>query len=515
MLHDTAAKLHVYRHSISEALPGRIVASTLLLMFFSGFVFMGALQVSRTFLLEEGGYGDSYILYDALHFRQTGLIYRDLSHPPYLPAQYSPLVYMIFAAGSRIAVANPFFGPRLVALTAFVLCVTMTASLARALIPIRSAWIWGILAAGSIKSMEQWPLQLRGDFPAIFLGLTSLRLLMMRSRQMIFLAGLCAGLALDFKFTYLAPLIAGSLWLLVRKQWNDFAIFTATGVIASIGLYVLFWAREPGMVSQILALAPGVADRWGCVQLILTVLKEPVLLLALPALPLVISRSWPRWRLLLLFIIVSFFIASVTDVQAGGNINYFFEALFALTPLAVLGGFHLIAWTRHRPNPALFVTGLLMIYYLLPNFADIYARRMEISPRGVASSNGQFRTTASVLRGRHIFSTLPRMALLDPHPALVEPYLLSYLRRLGKFNAEPLLQRVRSAEFDMVLTAARPEDDSWRGIRKLEGADFDAAIAAAYQRQCSSPSMAVYLPHNRPKDESLIRQLTGIGCVPK
>jgi len=49
------------------------------------------------FRLDEAGSGDSYILYDVLQFQKTGRIYRNLAEPPFLPAQYSPLVYVLYS----------------------------------------------------------------------------------------------------------------------------------------------------------------------------------------------------------------------------------------------------------------------------------------------------------------------------------------------------------------------------------------------------------------------------------
>src|SRR5262249_43156147 len=196
-----------------------VAAGALFLFLVTGSLFLLVQQLAGLYRMTEGAYGDSYILYDVLHFHRTGVIYRDLSQPPYLPAQYSPLVYMTYSFPARPASGNPFFGPRLVALGAFLLCVTVVVSIVRVLIPVRGAWLWGVLLATSTKSMAPWPLQLRGDFLGIFFSLLAVRLLLSRSRYAVLLAGLCSGLALQFKITLVASLIAGCFWLAVRKRW--------------------------------------------------------------------------------------------------------------------------------------------------------------------------------------------------------------------------------------------------------------------------------------------------------
>jgi hypothetical protein len=52
----------------------------------------------------------------------------------------------------------------------------------------------------------------------------------------------------------------------------------------------------------------------GCLKLVLDVLQTPVVLLALAALPVIVSRMWPRWMLLLLFVLTSFGISGLADV---------------------------------------------------------------------------------------------------------------------------------------------------------------------------------------------------------
>ena len=488
----------------------RITGITLFLFLLSNSLVLLAAQVAGLFRLDEISYGDSYVLYDVMHYQQTGVIYRDLSQPPYLPAQYSPLVYIMYAIPHWRPFANPSFAPRLVALAWFLLCVAMVVSIVRALVPARSAWLWGLLLAASIRPMESWVLQLRGDFAAIFFALAAIRLLLARSRYAVLLAGLCAGMATQFKFIYVAALIAGTLWLLARAKWKDCALFAAAGAAASAGLYILFWVFEPGMVPQVTAVSPGVRDFFGMLKLIPNAAHVVVIPLAIASVPLILVRRWPRWRLLLLFAATSLCIGAAADIQAGGNINYFFEGLFALVPLAVLGTLRLLAWSRRSLGLAAFLSALIAIYLFLPQAQNDLSHE-RITPRAVAAANDSFRRIAGALHDAHIFSTVPRLALLDAHPALVEPFLLSYLQKLGKANMRPILDRVRSGEFDVAVTA--DYDDAWRGVAHLE-ARLRQEIKRAYRPYCVVSNEIYYLPRSRPEDTALARRLDAIGCTP-
>lgn len=274
------------------------------------------------------------------------------------------------------------------------------------------------------------------------------------------------------------------------------------------------------MVSQMLSVFPPVRDIRGCLILILKVFREPVVLLALSAMPFIIFRPWPRWRLLVIFSVFSFFLASISAVQVGANVNYFFETLFALTPFAVLGAFRLIDWSHRRAGLALSAVVLTVVLYALPVLFNNggYARRYDIDPRKVALLNRHFRMTEAVLGGRHILSTNPRIALLDPHPVLVEPFLLSHLRRLGKFDPAPLLSSIRNYEFEVVdvdTELRENEKYGWRGVGRLEGDDFKVAIETAYRPECSLFGRLVRIPRNRPPDQRLIQELHNAGCVPE
>jgi hypothetical protein len=172
----------------------------------------------------------------------------------------------------------------------------------------------------------------------------------------------------------------------------------------------------------------------------------------------------------LLFALTSFTIGGLTGLQAGAKSNYFFESLLALTPFAVLGVLRLTVWARVHFGAALFVAGLFAIHFLPTSAHELHwAWHSGIGSRSIESRNEAFRTMQNALQGRHIFSTVPRLALLDPNPALMEPFLLSYLR---------------------------------------------GAIMASYTPYCVLPDFEIYLPRYCPEDKTLVRNLEGISCVP-
>jgi len=267
------------------------------------------------------------------------------------------------------------------------------------------------------------------------------------------------------------------------------------------------------MIAQMLALRVPIRDILGDLRLLLRAASEPVALLALAALPAVLMRRRPRWMLLLLFALTSLVFSALADVQAGGNINYFFEALMVMTPLAVWGAMRLCTWSPWNAGRALFLTGLFLVYLLLLG-RDIEKSHSSISPRAVISENDRFRKVEGLLRGLHIFSTVPRMALFDREPALMEPFLMSYLERVGRFDPEPILERVRAGEFDVVITEGAGFPALWRGVPTMPP-DLARSISSSYEPYCAVLGVVLQVPHNRPVDSILRPDWREVGCVPE
>lgn len=496
------------RHTLSVWIP----ATSLVLFLVTATLFTVATEASTIFLIGDAGYGDTYILYDVQHFQKTGQIYRDTSLPPYLPAQYSPLVYMMYAVPRWNAFGNPYFGPRLMAIATFLLCVAITISIVRTLIPNRFAWFWGLLLSTSIQPMTGWVIQLRGDFAAIFCGLAAIRLLMAKPRYAVLLAGLFAGLATQFKFIYVTSLLAGSLWLLFRKKFADLGLFAGAAILSSVGLYFFFWLREPRMLAQILALSPGIPEYAGLVRNFLDALETPVILLALPGLPSLIKRADPRWMLVVLFVAISFAIATATGLQAGANINYYFEWLLALVPLATLGTLQLLDWSRTNTGMAIFLGGLVLTQFLLrATGSQVFHSGILHARREVRARNESYHGLAAAMRGQKILSTVPYLALLDPQPAIVEPFLAAYQQKLGKFDERPLLKRVQDGEFDVVISYT--DVVLFRGIPNIDPL-LQQKIAARYEPYCRISDATLSLRRNLQPDPQLTRSLRDAGCKP-
>jgi hypothetical protein len=486
----------------------RLAAAALIGSCLCGLAVLVAHQRPRLFLAHEAAYADTYIFYDANRYLKTGVMYPDMSEPPYLPAQYSPGVYFLLSLPGRFFdQENPWLGPRLVVLASFLLCAATAASITRVLVPVKAAWVWAALLAGSTLSFRNWVLALRGDFPGILFSLLAIRLLLARPGWAVFAAGIAAGLATQFKLTFVSALAAGGVWLLLRRRWKDLGAFAAAGALASAGLYLLVWLREPRMLSHILSLKKTLTDLQGWTLVLQVAAREPVVLLAATALPL-LSLRLPRWRLLALFSVASLGIAVVTELQSGGNVNYFFEWYFALVPAAVFGVLRLLALAGRHAYAGMFVASVFALMYFMPALRELNNYRGP-SQSSAAPANERFRIARQALEGRHILSTVPRLALFDPRPAMTEPFYFAHADLLGLFDLGRVADRVRAQEFEVVATASPPL--VYRGI-PLVAPRVRAAIAEAYRPYCMLGDALMHLPRKASGDPPVAEALRRAGC---
>lgn len=261
---------------------------------------------------------------------------------------------------------------------------------------------------------------------------------------------------------------------------------------------------------------PGIKEYPGSLLILIRVLGEVMILLALPALPLILSRAWPlarqwpNWTLLAMYALAASGLAFMASLQAGANINYYFEPLLGLTPFAVLGVLQIFSWAEQKDARAVFLAGLFVLHLGISSYESFrLRRRSDYSVPAMKESNTKFIKLENALRGYKICSIDPRVALIDPHPPLMEPYLLSYLRRLGHFDPKPLMQRLDTEEFDVFVAPPRSE---YRGVSRFGDIDLENDVSLHYRPYCQLMGDEIGLPKSRQVDSDLENKLRAAGC---
>ena len=459
------------------------------------------------FSLNERGYGDSYVFHTVQQYLKTGRIYPDL-HSRYdeLPSLYSPLLYIMFSVPLRVrAWESSYVGPRLMVLASFLACLALVASISRKLLGCRAAAPVSILLACSFGVFQGWPSQLRGDFPSICFALLAIRLLLEDCPWSYALAGAAAGFALQFKLTYVAAATVGFLWLSCQRKWKSLFAFSVMGALTSLGVYAFMLFREPHMIEHILALRSAVPNYSGVGRFLYHLGMEPVLLLGVTMIPVLVFRRWFQWSPLVLYLLISFAANAILSIQAGANVNYFFESLFAITPFAAAGVF----WLRERisgPSSA-FVALLIWAFAINPAILSMVATMG--TARHAAAQNRYMENLRVEFASQNVFSTVGWASHLTQNVAISEPFLLSYLERIGKWDSAPWVGRIRQQSFDLIV-AGLPAA-FYRGIPHMSP-KIRAAIEEAYEPFCACPDILLFHRRGENPDSARLARFAAIGC---
>lgn len=471
---------------------------------------MGLVPViaAQLFQVGELGFGDAWVLLGVRGYETTGVIYPAPDRPSPIPGVvgYGPFLYWLFALAHRwFDFGNPFVGPRIMILVAFLACALFTTSIARKLMPGLRGALWTALFSTTFACMQPWILQLRGDLFSVALNLLSVRLLMADSTIAIGLAGAAAGLATQFKFVYVAALGAGTLWLLATRRWKHAGVFVMTGLFTSVGLYLAVWLREPAMPAHVFLLRSALKTLKGLPGQFNILFREPGLLLGLVGAYLVLKRPAGRWRLLLLYAGLSLALSALADLQVGANINYFFEVLFALAPFA--------AWTilqLAEVQPAvvqLAMAALIFSTWALPTAATSL-ERIRSNGAPVQEINERLQKLGRVVAGKRVLSTIPNVIFLTGEPVVDEPFLLGHLYQAGKLNVGPLVRGVQAGDFDLLAVDAKRAE--YRGIRLLPEPIRDV-MGARYRPFCVYNG-GLFFTRSTDGNGAIEQDLVRIGC---
>ena len=460
------------------------------------------------FSLKERGYGDGYIFHTVQQYLKTGQLYPDIHSHDELPSQYSPLLYIMLSAPLRIrAWDNSYVGPRLIVLASFLACLGLVASISRKLIDCRAAAPVSVLLACSFGAFFQlkWPSQLRGDFPSICFSLLAIRLLLEDRPWSYALAGASAGFALQFKLTYVAAGTAGFLWLIYRRKWKSLIAFMMAAALTSLGVYALMLVREPHMMEHILVLRSTVPDYPGVRRFLYQLGMEPVLLLGFAMFPALVFHRWFQWSPLALYFLISFSLSTLLSIQAGANINYFFESLFAITPFAAAGMF----WLRERiRGPGSVFVALLIWGFGIDPAAVSTVETMRLA-RDEPAQNRYLEKLRMEFAGKNVFSTVGWASHLTQNVAISEPYLLSLLERRAKWDSSPWVARIRQQGFDLVVADLPAQ--YWRGIPHMPP-KVRTAIDEAYEPFCACPGILLFHRRGENLDSAGLARFAAIGC---
>jgi hypothetical protein len=467
------------------------------------------------------GYPDSATLLRIKEFVGSGLIYPAVNRPPYLVSIYGPLTYVLLAGPYLLAQAvgvTPQVLVRAGIVAAFCLCVLLVFLIGKRLA--KSALAAGLCALFAISALPLawWTTQIRPDFLALAISLLSAYLLLAANgRRSLLAAASCAGAALLVKQTFFALPIAAVIWLYLGRRYKDAILWLAGVMSISAGGYALAWWREPLMAQHIAALSHPVREYPNALGLTWLALLQPVVPFALAG---AILSPWKRGSeasLLGIYCTLAWLAAVFAIPQIGGNINYFWEPLFAS---AILAGPALLDIQRkatRAPIAATIVLSALLFRSFFPMVRDelVYLKTRYADARAYGARKARWQSLVHAIAGRKLLSTVPALTLESSSPEVPDPYLNSVLALGGHWSFEPVIAQINAGAYDLVIMAQGEAEgrsgDGYRGVRFWNDDGLWAALRRAYKPRCTFDGLQIWLPTRG--SLHVPDSLSAIGCV--
>jgi hypothetical protein len=347
-------------------------------------------------------------------------------------------------------------------------------------------------------------------------SLTSIYLFILSNRRFSRIgAAICAGFAVLVKQTYLAVPLAIICWYIYNRRYKDVALWTACfAVTVGAGYGILLW-REPLMLQHIGAMRKPILDYHGALEIVLDAVSQPVAPFAALGGIVAFRNRTPDRLLLLIYWVVAWLMAILTIIQAGGNINYFWEPLMAS---AILAG--PVLWELHREvkQAPLFVTAIIYVLLLrsfLPtvrNNLNIFGRNYQYV-RNYHVWRAKWESFLRVVSGRRLLSTFPDVAIHSKTPEILDPFFIASLEIRGMWNSGPIIAQIDAAEYDLIIIqkGQAEKEDFYRAIPKWSHRIW-SAVKRRYTPVCMFEEMEIWLPWKGSNE--LFRDLLAIGCAP-
>lgn len=278
--------------------------------------------------------------------------------------------------------------------------------------------------------------------------------------------------------------------------------------MTSLGVYALMTIREPHMFQNLTVLRSTVRDVSAVGRFLSHLSREPILLLGVIMAPVLIcSRRRPQWTLLALYFALSFAASTLLSMQAGGNINYFFESLFAITPFAAAG----VLWLREQltARGSVFVALLIFGFAIIPSVVSTAA--VARSAKDVRVENRYFESLRAEFAGKDVFSTSGWAAHFTQRVPIPEPFLLSYLERSSKWDSAPWATKVLQQHYDLVVTDM--PQITFRTVPHIPP-KIHVAIEEAYQPFYACPGILLFHRRGENPDPATTSRFAAMGCHP-
>ena len=406
-------------------------------------------------------YGEAPLVDQAIRLASGQNIYdADISTPPYTISNYPPL-YVIVLAGSvkLFGPSQTFFVGRIIsALSAWIssICIALIIyTLTRNRFAAASAGLTFI----AFPFVLYWSPLLRIDMLALALSLSGLCVLVLEpfSTRRLIVAGLLLVAAIFTRQSYaLAAPLAAFVWLWVKDWRQALRLAALVGGLSLLFFLILNLWTQGGFFFNIVTAN---VNEFRVDQLMFNwnrLRKAALIPLLAGLLSLFLFRRWnPLWTLAAPYLVGSA-LSAITIGKIGSNINYLLELCAALS-LAV--GV-VIAWSRVNVSLYSLRAALLIILaFGVTKMTQITLKdyTWDLRERRLATKNlSQLESLVAQTPGLILADEYMGMLTLQGRPLLIQPFEVTQLARIGKWDQTILLDSIKNKEFEAIIIYDRP-----------------------------------------------------------
>jgi hypothetical protein len=454
------------RERISALVPylelgSRVIVSVFLILAATAFLIHSALSVAYRYPLD---YGEAPMVDQARRLLEGETLYRpDLSTPPYTISNYPPLYPL------TLVPVLALFGPSF-AFGRF-LSVASAAATALALAGIvriqtrqrTAAWVTG-MAFLSWPYVLEWSGRARVDLLALALSTWALYVVVRwpGERRKTIVAGLLLVAAVYTRQSYgLAAPLAAAVWLWARCGWREALRLVAVVALVGLALLLLLMVTTGGGFWTHVVTANVNAFSFDRVMHHARNLRDaaPLLLVVGGATVLLGPGQLAAWPLVAPYLLGAVG-SGVTIGKVGSNINYLLELCAALSLSAGL----LVAWMGRDDGAPRTTAGLwraVLGALLAVGLAAQAGTLVRTSLQGpVQTLKGRLSAETPLSELEALVAATDGTILADEYMGLLtlqgraialEPFEMTQLVHDGVWDQRPLLARIRSREFPLIM----------------------------------------------------------------
>jgi hypothetical protein len=405
-------------------------------------------------------YAEAVVYGQAMRVVSGEALYQPIDRAPYTVAAYTPLYYWLAAALQVVAGAG--FGPgRLLSLvaglvTAVLVGVTAGRSSGGRWVPACAALLFlGLAFPGPVP----WLGLYRVDLVGVALSVAAVAVLARSvSTRALLAAGVLAGLAVLCKQTFVAALLAGTLW-----QWRDWrraGAFCVTALLTfAIPCLVLEGTTNGAfgqntIVANVNPFHPAIAA--GLAPMFLATQWLPLLLAVTY---LVARRPWlsSEARLLVVYWGIAGVALLVGIAKVGASFNYWIEFAAATAILAARGAVWVLNSSRTFVAAAGFAVLILAIGASVADPGGIRASvrtlRSDLATLLAPTRDVEFDALVERVRREPsgVLAEPMDVVVLAGKPVLLEPFIYNLLLDAGRWQPDRLVARICTGEIGLVV----------------------------------------------------------------